>query len=246
MNTPLLPVNGGIGNLLFRIAAYIKIYKAAPVLVPQHQKSLDAIKAFLNINYALVRPEDTSFPFCNISWHHCFQHIQWITEAAVEYIKAHIKTPGDDSYMDRVGQYDLLIHYRGTDFLTSPVHKHCRLTIDSIQQAMALTGVSDGSKVLVVTDDPDNVPNSYRELGFDIYSSGDALTDFYMLMRARNLLIHPGSTFSWWAGVLGGVEDRKVIMPIFNWPFSKQSTDITAATCGRDILFPGMIALTQE
>lgn len=243
---PMLPVNGGLGNILFRIAAYRHIYNnPTTTLIPTSDKSWTIATRFLNL--PVVHPRNVGNAMvCFGTQEQYFQHKMWLDTNRANpkriYKECMLDLPTPP---DLLSNYDLVVHFRGTDFLKSPLHSHCKLECADIEHALSKLVVADKHyckkyvdrtpKVLVVTDDPRKAAELYPR--YDVYSSGDDRIDFSALVHAKNLLVYPGSTFSLWAGLMG--EHDYTIMPMFNWVFDKTCTcDITSAQAVEDMPLP--------
>lgn len=239
-NSAAIIGQGGIGNILFYVSAFISTYKFIPKIVPLGLAETKSCSRFIrpeNIvaaNKAYLRPEC----FNNMY----YQHSRWLVDKDI--ILKHVLKDMPESSMAK--KYDLVIHHRGCDFKTSPLHRKCTLGIDTIEYAMGKLKASSKAyrnrsiKVLVVTDDYEAAEEAYP--GMAIVSSDNPVTDFSTMLQAKNLLIYPGSTFSYWAGYLG--THNNVYMPVFNWPCDNFDIyDITSASNSEDLVFPGATVL---
>lgn len=134
-----------------------------------------------------------------------------------------------------VDSFSLIVHVRVGDFLRSPAHRYSRIGQKYIDAAIdMLPGVKHSDEALV-TDDLRYVGavfgNRYPVLG----DNGDARVAFHTLCCAKNIVISPGSSFSWWAAYLGAHDH--VLFPAQTWPqdIGALDRDITSCTSGVDL-----------
>jgi len=109
--------------------------------------------------------------------------------------------------IERANQYDLVIHFRGGDYL-DPVNKRIFELIDETYYKSALKELIenvnvDGFKVQVITNDVQSAKNVFSGFFFDELqiSSSSELDDFCTLIKAPYAII-PNSTFSLTARIL--------------------------------------------
>lgn len=231
---------GGIGNILFYVSAFISTYKCIPKIVPFGAAGANACARFVRPEHIVAANKAYLRPECFNNMY--YQHSRWLVDKDIILKNVLVDIP--ESSMAK--KYDLVIHYRGCDFKTSPLHRKCTLDVDTVEHAMDKLKASSkyyrnrDIKVLVVTDDYEAAKEAYP--GMDIVSSDNPVTDFATMLQAKNLLIYPGSTFSYWAGYLGYQEH--VYLPVFNWPCDNfDMYDLTSAGNSEDLVFPGATVL---
>lgn len=135
-----------------------------------------------------------------------------------------------------VDVFPLIVHVRGGDFLRSAAHQSSRATQQLIDKAVdACPGLSH-KDVAIVTDDLQYVGETFGQRYPVLGDKGDARVAFHTLCCAKNLLISPGSTFSWWAAYLG--KHERVLFPSRVWPqdIGALDYDLTSCTSGRDLV----------
>ena len=231
---------GGIGNILFYVSAFINTYKFIPKIVPLGLVETNACTRFVRPELVVAANKAYSRPECFNNMF--YQHSRWLVGRDV-ILKNVLR---DIPKSSMVKKYDLVIHHRGCDFRTSPLHRKCILGKDAVEHTVDKLKASSKDyrnrniKILVVTDDYEAAAEAYPDMA--VVSSENPVSDFATMFHAKNLLIYPGSTFSYWAGYLGNHEN--VYMPVFNWPCDNFDIyDITSASNSEDLVFPGATVL---
>ena len=109
----------------------------------------------------------------------------------------------------------LVIHYRLGDYLTWDVDllggSNMVLPEEYYIQALSQIPNLESYKVVVVTDDKENITNKLSFLKEKIIVSDSEISDFQMLMHADKLIIS-NSTFAWWGAYLN-VKNAEVFAP---------------------------------
>ena len=231
---------GGIGNILFYVSAFISTYKFIPKIVPLGAAGRNACAKFVRPKHVVTANKAYLRPECFNNMY--YQHSRWLVDKDIILNNVLVDMPEPDLSK----KYDLVIHHRGCDFKTSPLHRKCTLGMDAVNHAIDKLRASSkvyrnrNIKVLVVTDDYADVERTYP--GMAIVSHDNPVNDFATMLQAKNLLIYPGSTFSYWAGYLGYQEH--VYLPVFNWPCDNFDIyDLTSASTSEDLVFPGATVL---
>lgn len=231
---------GGIGNILFCVSAFISTYKRIPKIVPLGAAGTNACARFIRPEHVVTANKAYLRTECFNNMY--YQHSRWLVDKDI-ILKNVLKDMPESSMAKK---YDLVIHHRGCDFRTSPLHRKCILGKATVEQAISKLKESykcyrnRNIKVLVVTDDYEDAEEAYPDMA--IVSSENPVNDFATMLQAKNLLIYPGSTFSYWAGYLGYQEH--VYMPVYNWPCDNFDIyDLTSASTSEDLVFPGATAL---
>lgn len=244
-NRAAMYVTGGLGNILWYISAFINTYRFVPKIIPlgttragNHTSAPSIARKFLKPDL-IVDGEGTIARMSCID-NRWYQHKRWLVDKDI--ILNDVLNLDKNINTNIANKYDLVIHHRGTDFKTSPAHTQCILKQSDIDHVLDKLRASSkkyrGRKlsVLVVTDDYKDASDKYP--GYAIIHNEDAAVDFAIMLRAKNLLIYPGSTFSYWAGYLG--EHENVYLPAFNWPYDTCDIyDLTSASTSEDLAFPG-------
>lgn len=231
---------GGLGNILFYVSAFISTYKFIPKIVPAGAAGIDACARFVRPELVVEANKVYCRPECFNNMY--YQHSRWLVDKDI-ILKNVLKDMPESSMAKK---YDLVVHHRGCDFRTSPLHKKCILSADAVEYTISKLKAAykcyrnRNIKVLVVTDDYEAAEEAYPDMA--IVSSENPVNDFATMLQAKNLLIYPGSTFSYWAGYLGYQEH--VYLPVFNWPCDNFDIyDITSASNSEDLVFPGATVL---
>lgn len=238
-------VIGGLGNILWYVSAFINTYKFVPKVIPlctpgasNSRRALHMVRTFLKPD--LIVDEEGAIARMSCVDNRWYQHKRWLVDKDIILNEVLNMDKGINTNI--ADKYDLVIHHRGTDFKTSPTHTQCALKQADIDHVLDKLRASSkkyrGRKlsVLVVTDDYKDASAKYPN--YAVIHNEDEAVDFSILLRAKNLLIYPGSTFSYWAGYLGDHEN--VYLPVFNWPWDNYDIyDLTSASTSEDLAFPG-------
>lgn len=244
-NRAAMYVVGGLGNILWYISAFINTYRFVPKIISLNTSGTNDGRRALRMTHKFLKPDLIGQPADSIAIMSCidncwYQHKRWLVDKNI--ILNEVLNLDKDIDTSIADKYDLVIHYRGTDFKTSPVHMQCALKQADIDHVLDKLRASSkkyrGRKlsVLVVTDDYKEAIIKYPK--YAVIHNEDEAVDFSILLRAKNLLIYPGSTFSYWAGYLGDHEN--VYLPAFNWPWDNYDIyDLTSASTSEDLAFPG-------
>lgn len=228
-------VVGGIGNILFQMSAATmlrpELYAEERIKFAGANKESHLVLATY-IKEDMIAPFNTQAPTANPVGY--WQHVRWVPDA--HPMHAWFKDPiPTKAHVKAVDMFDLHVHIRGGDFLKSAAHKSCRMGESTILQAMDTLDI-DTSKVLIVTDDFSYV-KSLLGTKYAVLGSLDPIVAFHTMCKSRNLIIYPGSTFSWWAARLGSQWHSNVFFPATGWPhdglFGYQ--DITSAYSSDDM-----------
>lgn len=244
-NRAAMYVAGGLGNILWYISAFINTYRFVPKVIPwdfprasKNTKTSYIARKFLKPDL-VVDKEGTRARMSCID-NYWYQHKRWLVDKDI--ILNEVLNLDKDINTNIADKYDLVMHHRGADFKTSPVHTQCTLKQADIDHVLDKLRASSKKyrgrnlSVLVVTDDYEDASAKYPN--YAIIHNEDAAIDFAIMLKAKNLLIYPGSTFSYWAGYLGDHEN--VYLPAFNWPWDNFDIyDLTSASTSEDLAFPG-------
>lgn len=164
-----------------------------------------------------------------------WQNPKWLL--APDVVREHILSEAVTAHARKeTDTFHLIVHVRGGDFLRSDAHKASRATQHLIDKAIdACPGISH-KDVAIVTDDLQYVGETFGQRYPVLGDRGDARVAFHTLCCAKNLLISPGSTFSWWAAYLG--KHEHVLFPSRVWPqdIGALDRDITSCTSGLDLV----------
>lgn len=246
-NRAAMYVVGGLGNILWYVSAFISTYRFVPKVIPlstpgtgDSRRALRMVRKFLKPD--LMGESEGSIARMSCVDNRWYQHKRWLIDKDIILNDVLDSNALDNVNTNIVDNYDLVIHHRGTDFKTSPVHTGCILKQADIDHVLDKLSASSkkyrGRKlsVLVVTDDYKDASAKYPD--YSIIHNEDEAVDFAIMLKAKNLLIYPGSTFSYWAGYLGDHEN--VYLPAFNWPCANYDIyDLTSASISEDLAFPG-------
>ena len=160
-----------------------------------------------------------------------WQNAKWLLPP--DTIREHIlRESVTEHACKEVDNFSLIVHVRGGDFLYSPAHRYSRIGQKYIDAAIDMLPGIKHCDVALVTDDlryaREVFGNRYPVLG----DNGDARVAFHTLCCAKNIVISPGSSFSWWAAYLGTHEH--VFFPAQTWPqdIGALDRDITSCTSG--------------
>lgn len=225
-NTPVGLV-GGLGNCLWQICG-------AYACRPEDGHDLKFVACDRASNQALttfVRKERyTHADVCTAPVGY-WQNTRWLLSP--EVIKQHILVSDVNKYSNSaVLQHSLVVHVRGGDFLTSKAHAQSRMSRRLIDSALEHIPGADHESVALVTDDFGYVTHLFGSKYPVLGDIRDPRVAFSTLCAAKNLLVSPGSSFSWWAAYLG--EHEHVFFPEKYWPqdIGALATDITSCNTG--------------
>ena len=219
-------VLGGIGNILWQISARVKRFGKENIgIVPGNNKVEATLKKWINPKILKIHNRNDGY----IDGY--YQDPYWLCppEEVISWLNLDTTTvPGT------VKDFQLVVHVRGGDFLTSAAHMYCHQKEEYINAIIDELNLSK-SDVLIITDDVNRTKDSIGK-GWHCMSTSDDICAFKIMLQAKYLLIMPGSTFSWWAGYLG--EHNKVFIPYGQWPCDKGFLhDVTSTQCSEDFVY---------
>jgi hypothetical protein len=138
-----------------------------------------------------------------------------------------------------VKEAKLVIHVRWGDFAISPPHQRSWQTFDAIMDSVRRLSLNElnAKDVVIVTDDIKAVQAAFS-FPATVITSKDPRMDWVNMLYAKNLVISPGSTFSWWAGYLGTHDN--VFLPVGTWPcdFGYLAEDPTSSQTSYELVPP--------
>lgn len=212
MDPAIIDCFGGLGNVLWQWSSIKKKWQ-------------DSGSDSLILQSGVLRAQELkdkwlNFPVCSNPARKAFakyyQSPEWLLppEEYCELFKPSVlKTQACQEALDA----KLVIHVRGADFKRSPHHLKSRQTGKTVTDALRRLNLGALTKgdIVIVTDDEEEAA-SVTKLDPIILSVADPVQAWANMYYAKNLLISPGSTFSWWAGYLG--KHDNVFMPVGTWP----------------------------
>lgn len=219
---------GGLGNCLWQICG-------AYACRPEEGHALKfaaydpAAKESLS---KFIRPDRHGAPDSCTAPIGYWQNPKWLLSPAT--IREHVLCePVGTHARKEVANFGLIVHVRGGDFLRSPAHNQSRAAQKYVDAALAsLLGVRHDD-VAIVTDDLQYVAATFGSRYPVLGDHNDARVAFYTLCQAKNLLISPGSTFSWWAAYLGSHDH--VLFPAKTWPQDVGALDLDITSCNSGV-----------
>lgn len=219
-------VLGGIGNILWQISARVKRFGEESIgIVPGNNKVEATLKKWINPKILKIHNRSDGY----IDGY--YQDPYWLCPPGKVISWLNLDTtavPG------MIKDFQLVVHVRGGDFLTSAAHMYCQQKEEYINAIMDELNLSK-SDVLIITDDVNRTKDSIGK-GWHCMSTGDDICAFKIMLQAKYLLTMPGSTFSWWAGYLGS--HNKVFIPYGQWPCDKGFLqDVTSTQCSEDFVY---------
>jgi hypothetical protein len=213
--------SGGIGNVLFQIAAgyaYAKRHGYEYILYEDlnmesnHKSIFEYGNLLSNIKKEGSRPsgiwadhQELSFPFksipeynCNLMLNGYFQSEKYFADCDMRDVFNIPKFAGLSEYTS--------IHVRRGDYLDSEGY-HPVLDMDYYNAAMSICG----GKYIVVSEDIEWCMDNFKGDDF-CFCHNDPLYDLATIASCKNHIV-ANSTFSWWGAYLNSNKDKTVVMP---------------------------------
>lgn len=230
-NDTVVGLVGGLGNCLWQICG---AYSCRPE--EGHDLKFVAFgEAAKHALMTFVKKERYAYSGICTAPAGYWQNTKWLLPPDV--VREHILSEDVTARARKeVDVFPLIVHVRGGDFLRSEAHMASRAAQYIIDKAIdACPGLSH-KDVAIVTDDLQYVGETFGQRYPVLGDGGDDRVAFHTLCCAKNLLISPGSTFSWWASYLGSHDH--VLFPSKIWPqdIGACDRDITSCTSGLDLV----------
>lgn len=154
-----------------------------------------------------------------------FHNIEYVDIAWLKINQPLIKKLNENSSNSLINKNDIVIHFRGGDYLINKKTRafHGLTSLEYYKNALRqISNDFEINKVHIVTDTPNFVINFFDELklNLNIVSNGNLFTDLEFISNAKNVIMS-NSSFSWWGAYLAEKKNNaKVIYPE---PWTSQS-----------------------